>query len=85
MSFFRATRPPRASGRTHLVRYLGASGYRRFQGKKSGDISVPAQAWLAIIAAAVLVLMAIGGWREVRGPVRPPPSSSATPTPSAPP
>jgi len=83
MSASRSTRPPASSGHTRLVRYLGASGYRRFQGKKSGDISVPAQAWLAIVAVALLLLMAIGGWREIRGPVRPSPSSSATPTPSA--
>jgi len=72
-----------AAGRTRLVRYLGASGYRRFQGKKNGDISVPAQAWLAVVAAVLLLMMAIGGWRETRAEISPPTSSSAVPTTSA--
>jgi hypothetical protein len=51
-----------------MVRYLGASTRRRFSGdRSSGEASVRAGTWMAVIAIATLALALLGVWQESQG------------------
>ena len=60
---------PASAQKLKAVRYIGASGCRRFSAnrKRSADYSVAAETWLTVVAAVLVGLAALGIWQECRG------------------
>lgn len=80
----RSDSAPAPSRHQKAVRYLGASGYRRFSTeKRNAGRSVAAETWLTIAAAILGALALLGIWQESQSaqkekPGRPA-STAATP------
>ncbi len=60
------TSGPAGVSRQRLVRYLGASGYRRFTPRRAGAASGNAKVWLLILAVGTALLALLGAWQEGR-------------------
>jgi len=61
------------------VRYIGASGYRRFSAeKRNAGRSVAADTWLTIAATILAALALLGIWQESQSPQKEKPGRPAT-------
>ncbi len=57
---------PVGGSRQRLVRYLGASGFRRFTPKRAGTVSGSAKLWILLLALVTVLLALLGAWQESR-------------------
>ncbi len=74
-----ADRLPASARQQKAVRYIGASGYRRFSAeKRNADRSLAAETWLAIVAAIMGSLILLGVLQESRSAQKEKPAASAS-------
>jgi hypothetical protein len=70
---------PAATRNQRIVRYLGASGYRRFSaGKRDREQPASSAAWLTVIAVLLAALALLGIWQETRQPQTKKPATAAS-------
>ena len=81
-TIFKKTRSessPAPTRHQKAVRYIGASGYRRFSaGKREAGRSVAAETWLTIAATILAALALLGVWQESRAPHKEKPGHPAS-------